>query len=173
MLRKLAVTLLAAMALLAGSTGAASAASAQPDFGAQAKAAGLTPAQAKNLQQRVDKVLTDRPGGRQVSATEVRYDGLIVTVDPRYDGTNKTIGTQAVICSAGYFCIVVRDKTFSFYKCQMWDLTDWWGSSPFNNAQTSGTVFRAYDKNYNQVWSHTAKGTGSVDVTPWWHLKPC
>jgi hypothetical protein len=32
---------------------------------------------------------------------------------------------------------------------------------------------RAHDQNFNQIWSNTAKSSGAVNVTPWWHFKPC
>ncbi|OJF09762.1 hypothetical protein EDD30_1092 [Couchioplanes caeruleus] len=173
MLRKLAAILVATTALLAGSAGVSSAAPTQPEFRAQGHMSGLTTAQAASLQQRVDAVLAAIPGGHQVSATEVRYDGLVVTFDPRSDSNTRTGAQLNVNCSYGWFCIVVRGTTFSFYECRWWDLTDWTGVSPYNNNQTPGTVFRAYDQNYNQVWTSTAPQTGSVNVTPWWHIKPC
>lgn len=129
--------------------------------------------QAGSVQQRVDAVLAAIPGGRQVSPTKIQYDGLVVTVDPRADSTTRAYAPSDIICSPGWFCIIVRGTTFSFYTCKYWDLSNWWGSSPFKNNQTSGTVFRAYDNNYKQVWSNTAYSDGTVDVTPWWHLKPC
>ncbi|HEV7934195.1 MAG TPA: hypothetical protein VGP70_18040 [Actinomadura sp.] len=173
MLRKLAVTLLAATALVAGSAGAASATAAQPGRHAQAGVSGSGTAQAGSLQQRVDAVLAAIPGGRQVSPTEIKYDGLVVTVDPRADSTTRAYSPSDIICTPGWFCIIVRGTTFSFTTCKYWDLTDWLGNSPFKNNQTSGTVFRAYDNNYNQVWSNTAYSDGYVDVTRWWHIKPC
>ncbi|MCU7722558.1 hypothetical protein ODJ79_02410 [Actinoplanes sp. KI2] len=134
---------------------------------------GSGAAQAGSVQQRVDAVLAAIPGGRQVSPTKIQYDGLVVTVDPRSDATTRAYAPSDIICSPGWFCIIVRGTTFSFYACKYWDLSNWWGSSPFKNNQTKGTVFRAYDNDYNQVWSNTAYSDGYVDVTPWWHLKPC
>jgi hypothetical protein len=58
----------------------------------------------------------------------------------------------------------------------MWDLSNWFNNSRFNNNQTPGTVARAYDQNLNQIWSNTAKSSGIVNVTPGgisWHFKPC
>src|SRR4051812_33841236 len=170
MLRKLATILVAATALLAGSAGVASAAPGQPDSGAQAHVSGLTTAQAESLQQRVDAVLAAIPGGHQVSATEVRYDGLVVTFDPRSDSNTRTGAQLDVSCSYQWFCIVVKGTMFNFYECKWWDLKNWTGVSPYQNNQIPGTVFRAYDQNYNQVWSSRAPQSGSVNVTPWWHI---
>lgn len=137
---------------------------------------GLTRDQAAALQQRVDEVLADIPGGHQVSATELRYDGLTVTFDPRYPAdktADAAFAPSDIICSDGWFCIVVRGTTFSFFKCQTWDLSNWLGTSPFNNNQTPGTVARFYDINGVERWRNTAKDSGYVDVTPFWKFRPC
>lgn len=149
------------------------AAAAPVDFNAQAVASGLTISQAADLQKRVDEVLAAIPGGKQVSATEVRYDGLNVTVDPTFsEESPRTV--DAISCRELYFCIDVRGTRFDFLTCQKWSLSNWWGLSPFNNNQTSGTVARAYAQDGTTVvWSHKAKGSGSVDVGPWWYFKPC
>jgi hypothetical protein len=160
------------VAMLGGPAAAATAA--KPGGPAQASASGLAAAQKGDLQQRVNAVLAAIPGGRQVSATEVRYDGLVVTFRPQSASTTYIGNDPAYIsCSPGWFCIVVQDTIFSFYACRWWDLTNWIGYSPYKNNQTTGTIFRAYDKNYNQVWSSTAYDDGYVNVTPWWHIKPC
>lgn len=130
-------------------------------------------AQDADLQQRVDDVLASIPGGHQVSATEIDYDGLTVTFDATYSAEKSAFAPTSVICSDGWFCIVVQGTTFSFFKCQMWDLSNWLNNAPFNNNQTPGTVARAYDQNFNQIWTNTAKSSGTVNVTPWWHFKPC
>ncbi|WP_329571065.1 hypothetical protein [Streptomyces sp. NBC_01361] len=86
-------------AVFAGSTLAATTASAQPDFHAQSVASGLSDAQATSLQKRVDKVLAGHAGGRQVSPTEVRYDGLNVKVSP-----TGTFSEAALNCGYGHLC---------------------------------------------------------------------
>jgi hypothetical protein len=147
-------------------------AAAEVDFTAQAAASGLTTDQAADLQKRVDEVLATIPGGKQVSATEVRFDGLKVTVDPLFSKSTRT--TSAISCANGWFCIDVQDTRFEFYTCQKWRLSDWLGRSPYNNNQTTGTIARAYAQDGSTVvWRHTAKGSGDVDVGPWWFFKPC
>jgi hypothetical protein len=141
-------------------------------FHEQAIASGLTDDQAARLQERVDEVLAEIPGGRQISATELSYDGLNVTFDPVYS-EEGAVAPAAISCSAGWFCIVVGGTTFSFFKCQTWSLSNWLGNAPFNNNQTTGTVARAYDSQSRQIWSHRAKGSGTANVTPWWFFRPC
>jgi hypothetical protein len=126
-----------------------------------------------DLQQRVDDVLASIPGGHQVSATEIDYDGLTVTFDPKHSEEESAVAAESISCSDGWFCIIVQGTRFNFFKCQMWDLSNWFGNAQFNNNQTPGTVARAYNQNFNPIWSNTAKSSGTVDVTPWWHFKPC
>jgi hypothetical protein len=181
MIRQLAVALIAVTGLLVGTASAATAAPARPDFHQQALAAGLTNAQAAALQSRVNQVLAGMPAGRQVSATEIEYDGLIVTFDPNYiespshaaNGTVTPNLPRDIICSPGWFCIIVRGTTFSFSKCQYWDLSGWWGNSPYKNNQSPLTVAHFYDKNRNDIWDDVAYNDGYVDVTPFWHFRPC
>ncbi len=172
MIRRLVVTLVAATAILAGTTANASAAAPQA-FRDQAIASGLTAAQATMLQQRVDEVLAGIPGGRQVSPTEVRYDGLTVTFDGLLSKGTQAQAAGGILCSVGWFCIDVRGVRFDFFKCKDWALFDWWGDSPYKNNQTYGTVARFYDQNWKQIWNSTAYAYGNVDVTPFWFFRPC
>jgi hypothetical protein len=140
---------------------------------AEPAASGLTATQAVDVQKRVDEVLAAIPGGKQVSATEVKYDGLNVTIDPLYSPTSSR-SVNAINCSEYYFCIIVRGNRFEFYACKKWSLTNWWGRAEFNNNQSGGTVARAYGQDATtEVFTHTAKGAGSIDVFSWWYFKPC
>ncbi|MBB4764241.1 hypothetical protein ACFQFC_08480 [Amorphoplanes digitatis] len=153
----MAGVLVAATALLALTTGAASAA----------------PAGDAALQQRVDKVLASIPGGTQVSANEVRYDGLTVRF------ASKSVSALAAIpCGYGHLCFRVNGNTdFDFYTCKTWSLSNWLGSAPYNNNQTVtngvGTTAKAWDNNSVQRWSSTSKESGTANVNPWYWLKPC
>ena len=124
------------------------------------------------LQERVDAVLHAIPGGHQVSATEIDYDGMTAIVDPSYNAQGP-VAPAPPACSDGWFCINVSGTAFAFFKCQLWDLSNWFGNAPFNNNQTPGTVARFYDQNFNVIWTNTAKATGTVNVTPFWHFRPC
>lgn len=163
----------AVIALLVSMPAQASTAAEPADFSAQAVASGLTITQAADLQRRVDEVLAAIPGGKQVSATEVKYDGLNVYVDPLF--SEKSSGAvNAITCSSGWFCIHVRGTEFAFYTCKRWSLSNWWGLSPYNNNQTTGTIARAYAQDGSTVvFSHRAKGSGEIEVSPWWYFRPC
>jgi hypothetical protein len=153
MIKKLAGVLVAAAAMLAVTAGAASAA---------------TPGNA-GLQQRVDAVLTAIPGGTQVSATEVRYDGLTVTLDSAASKDARLFAG----CQYGHLCFRVNGTNFDFYTCTTWDLSNWVGEATYSNNQTPGTTARAYDAAWVERWTSTAFDTGIVNVGPWYHLKVC
>lgn len=144
---------------------------AEPDFTRQALDAGLTAGQAAQLQERVDEVLSDIPGGKQVSANEISYDGLDVAVDPLH---SEEAELARIDCDEGWFCIQVRDTRFDFYKCRTWELSNWSGISPYNNNQSSGAVARAYGQDGSSVvFRNVAKSTGSEETSPWWYFRPC
>ena len=156
MIRKLAGVLVAATALLAVSAGPASAA----------------PARDTALQQRVNSVLTSIPGGTQVSATEIQYDGLTVTFSTA--AAQGDVSALAIACDYGHLCFLVNGVTkFDFYTCKTWDLSNWLGSAPFTNNQTTGTTAYAYDSSWTQRWSSTAYQDGTANVNPWYHLTVC
>jgi hypothetical protein len=140
--------------------------------------AGAPGGQEAALQQRVDDVLASIPGGHQVSATQIDYDGLRVTFDPDYSpdrlSDKGAFAVSNIACASGWFCIVVRGTRFEFFTCQMWNLSNWTGSAPFNNNQTGHAVARAYNQNLTrEVFTNTAPSSGTVDVGPWWHFQPC
>jgi hypothetical protein len=171
---QLTVMLLAVAAALAGSPAAASAATAGSDFRAEAAAAGLSEAQAGSLQQRVDKLLAGQPGGRQVSATKIEYDGLTVTVDPYYSAAAGADYTaRRLNCDYGYLCMTVRGTNFRFYECRTWYLSDWTGTGPYINNQTVGTVASFYGQNGELLWTSTAYDEGTANWDPVWSLRPC
>jgi hypothetical protein len=130
--------------------------------------------QSSELQQRVDKVLASIPGGHQVSATEVDYDGLTATVDPTYSAAAPAIAAAAIPCDSGHFCIIVQGVAFDFFACRRWDLTNWTGIAPFNNNQTGHAVAQAFNQPSTKVvFANAAVSSGTVNVDPWWHFQPC
>lgn len=179
----------AALALLAvGLTGPASAAPAQADtvFGAQARAAGLTQAQADALQAKVEGNLA-RLGGRQVSANEIRLaEGatLLVPVPGEKYARDLTspAGTRSALaweCTYEYFCMYRGQngtgERLALYYCQDYALDNWVGLGSWWNYQTTGT--RAQFKDRNRTVIYTTPGAssynGSYDWTPVWYVKPC
>ncbi|MEU3900442.1 MULTISPECIES: hypothetical protein [unclassified Streptomyces] len=152
---KPAALLLAASALVAGSTVTAAA----------GDAPGGTRVTA--LQQAADEVLADNPKPLHVTADAVKYEGLTVTEAPR------TKGAQDLACGYGHLCMIVKGTKFDFYKCQTWNLTNWTGDGPFTNNQTPGTVAKFFNKDGSVRWTSTAYQAGTATWDPIWSLRPC
>jgi hypothetical protein len=112
-------------------------------------------------------------GGTQVSATEIRYDGLTVTFSRNAAAGSRIARDLPPDCAYRHLCFRVRGTVFDFYTCRTWDLTNWLGLAPNSNNQTSGTVSTAYDNNWKQRWRSVAGDAGEVNVNPWYHLKVC
>ncbi|CAL9483824.1 hypothetical protein [Streptomyces sp. enrichment culture] len=152
---KSAVLLLAATALAAGSTVAATAV----DDPGGTRVTGL--------QQKADQVLADAPQPLRVTADAVEYRGLTVTEAP------ATKGAQDLACGYGHLCMVVNGTKFDFYKCQTWNLTNWTGDGPFTNNQTPGTVAKFFNRDGSVRWTSTAYEAGTATWDPIWSLRPC
>ncbi|MEU0222886.1 hypothetical protein ABZ177_00795 [Streptomyces sp. NPDC006284] len=151
---KSAALLVAASALVAGSTAAATAAD---PAGTRVTA----------LQQAAEQVLADRPEPLRVTADAVKYEGLTVTEAPR------TMGAQDLACDYGHLCMVVKGTKFDFYKCQTWNVTNWTGDGPFTNNQTRGTVAKFFNRDGSVRWTSTAYQAGTATWDPIWSLRPC
>ncbi|MCL7368076.1 hypothetical protein [Streptomyces ardesiacus] len=152
---KPAALLLAATALAAGSTVAATAAD-SPDG-----------TRVTSLQQKAGQVLADAPKPLRVTADAVEYEGLTVTNAP------VTKGAQDLACGYGHLCMLVNGTKFDFYKCQAWNLTNWTGNGPFTNNQTPGTVAKFFNKDGSVRWTSTAYEAGTASWDPIWSLRPC
>ncbi|WP_395572111.1 hypothetical protein [Streptomyces sp. BK79] len=151
---KPAALLLAASALLAGSTVAATAAD---PAGTRVTA----------LQRAADEVLAGKPKPLQVTADAVKYEGLTVTEAPR------TKAAQDLACDYGHLCMVVKGTKFDFYRCQTWNVHNWTGDGPFTNNQTRGTVAKFYNQDGSVRWTSTAYQAGTATWDPIWSLRPC
>ncbi|WP_203913196.1 hypothetical protein [Rhizocola hellebori] len=163
---------MSAILALAGVIALMASAPAQASVAADS-AAYSAPAGAADLQKRVDEVLATYPGGTQVSATEIKYNGYNVTVDPYYSEKSRST-INAISCPEWKFCIIVRGTRFDFWQCGTYPLYNWWDLAPYNNNQSTNTTAVAYGQNGTTVvFTHTAKGSGSVNVSPWWYFKPC
>ncbi|MGW4465848.1 hypothetical protein [Micromonospora sp. NPDC004704] len=175
-------------ALFLGPVNAAIAAPAGPgaggqDFRADARSAGLTAAEADELQKRVDARL-DQLGGKQVAANKIEYAPgshlLLNLPGEKYARElNQPIGTLAS-CAELYFCAWSgggwSGEKRSEWRCSVWiHIPTWAGYGSWMNTQTPGT--RAYflgadgselgrssaapSHNSNYVW------------TPVYHIDPC
>ncbi|GAA3953298.1 hypothetical protein GCM10022384_03500 [Streptomyces marokkonensis] len=151
---KPAALLLAASALVAGSTVAATAAD---PAGTRVTA----------LQQAAEEVLADKPKPLHVTADAVKYEGLTVTEAPR------TKAARDLACGYGHLCMIVNGTKFDFYKCQTWNVTNWTGNGPFTNNQTPGTVAKFFNKDGSVRWTSTAYQAGTATWDPIWSLRPC
>nr|WP_203634009.1 hypothetical protein [Streptomyces sp. SID10815] len=153
--KKPAALLVAATALLAGTTVAASA----------ADPAGT---RVTSVQQRAEQVLAGHPKVLHASADAVRYDGLTVTAGPTGKAALKDLS-----CAYGHLCMLVNGQKFDFYKCQTWNLNNWTGNGPFTNNQTPGTVAKFFNKDGSVRWTSTAYQAGTATWDPIWSLRPC
>ncbi|MDN3024519.1 hypothetical protein [Streptomyces sp. S.PB5] len=160
---KPAALLVAATALLAGSTVAATAA-AGPTGGYHPDGTRVT-----SLQRTAAEVLgKDQRAPLSVSADKVTYDGLAVTKAPKGD-----FSAQDLACDYGHLCMIVKGTKFDFYKCQKWNLTNWTGDGPFTNNQTTGTVAKFYNQDGSVRWTSTAYQAGTATWDPIYSLRPC
>lgn len=153
---KPAALLVAATALVVGSTVAASAAT-DPDG-----------TRVTSTQQVAEEVLAGSPKPLRVTDDKVTYDGLTVTAAPK-----GQFGTRDLACGYGHLCMIVKGQKFDFYKCQKWNLSNWTGDGPFTNNQTPGTVAKFYNKDGSVRWTSTAYQAGTATWDPIYSLRPC
>ncbi|MER6417402.1 hypothetical protein [Streptomyces sp. NPDC001137] len=162
---KPAALLLAATALLAGSTVAATAADTPDGTRVTSTPDGI---RVNGLQQTADQVLAGHPKALKSTAEKVEYDGLTLTRAPK-----GKLGAQDLACGYGHLCMVVRGTKFDFYKCQTWTVSNWTGDGPFTNNQTPGTVAKFYNQDGSVRWTSTAYEAGTATWDPIWSLRPC
>lgn len=156
---------------------------AHPDFTAQARKAGLTGAQARELQTRVDEYLA-RMGGTQVAANRIDLKGGDIVVAVPGEKYTRDLNTPAVAhphdaCPYGDFCMFTgtgfTGSQFNLYTCGTYDLSNWNGNGSYDNNQTPGTAAKMLDRNYNVI--DTTPGAywlqSTYDWTPVWHVVPC
>ncbi|GGX81898.1 peptidase inhibitor family I36 protein [Streptomyces fructofermentans] len=175
-----AVLCVMALAVGAGSTAAAAAAtdrtaqSAESKYAAQAKAVGLSSRQAAQVQDRVDAQLADiKVPAEQVAYNEIRAkDGsAIITV--------SVPGVANTSCDYEYLCLWTgpnwTDSKLAFYQCRDYDLSHYSAFrndtlTSYKNNQTTGTVARFYNWEGRKVYKFgsTAYHTeDSLSNTPW------
>jgi len=167
--------------------GLGSPAHADPDFGAQARSAGLTSAEAASLQKRVDGYLA-KLGGTQVAANKIDLDGkgvLLLTLPDeakvRELGTSRGVSAQYNWwdCGLGNFCAFKAQNytgdmlvyTLCAYQLSM-PFADF--GSYYNN-QTGSVSAHFYD--YNHVYMYDSLRSRSMAPKFYWlyvyWIKPC
>ncbi|MFC4609919.1 hypothetical protein ACFO9E_19200 [Streptomyces maoxianensis] len=189
-LRKLTASVFAVLALIAataiGLTGPATAATSaagngQGRFAAQAKQAGLTGAEAKQLQTSVDGYLATQ-GGTQVAANKIALPGkgeIVVALPGERQARDLTGAKTARACPYENFCMYTGTNysgtQFNLWRCQTYDLSNWNYPGSWINNQTPGTRARFLDRNYNTIY--TTPGAYSYSSyynwAPVWHVIPC
>ncbi|MEU8762385.1 hypothetical protein [Streptomyces sp. NPDC048659] len=178
-LRRSAGLVLAAVALVAAP--ALSAHAAAPDtttlpYSEQTRAVGLTDAQAGQLQRRVEAVLAEEPGARQTSANTLALPGGTATLPVPGQAEARDLAAPdapRAACNDGHLCITDgRGVNYDYYRCGYYDFNGI-GDGTFNNNQTPGTRARFYNNDGSERWSHVAKGSGTANWTPVYHIRPC
>lgn len=177
---------LTALAAVPGSASAAPAGGAQSPFAAQARQAGLTSAQAGQLQSRVDGYLA-RERGTQVAANEIRLAGradLLLALPGR--SIASRLGEGVVPNAAGgcpfqFFCAFngpnfSGDVVIAFFCNRNAPVPFTGTNGSWSNNQTTGTV--ALFKNASgTVISRTAAAPSSrssgVNWRPVFDIVPC
>ncbi|WP_121014428.1 hypothetical protein [Streptomyces sp. 3211.6] len=174
--RRILAMMTATAALVAGPVLSAHAsASPQSAFSEQARAAGLTAAQAAGLQRRADAILASDPRARQISANKLAIAGgeLVLKAPGQTETRDLAAPGQALACASGHLCI--RDgqgSNYDYYYCGYYDFNGI-GDGTFNNNQSTGTRARFYNQNGSERWSNVAKDTGTASWTPVYHIRPC
>jgi hypothetical protein len=151
---RIGVVAATAIVVTATSGGAANAAVALP-YQSQALHAGLSVAQAKDLQVKVNGYIAEF-GGTQVSANEVVFPGGRVTVALPGEKTARSLLTDYPPCWAGSFC-VFEYMYFSGDVASQWDCSKyvhvpsaWSGNAgSWRNNQSTNTAALLYDWGWN------------------------
>lgn len=160
----------------------AGAATTSQDFNAQARAAGLTAAEAEQLQQRVNTRL-EQLGGKQVAANKIVYDtgGFLLLNLPgeKYARElGQPIGIQAS-CTYTYFCawsgLDFTGEERAEFRCAVLIIIPWAGSGSWINNQTLGTRanFLRADKSVLSTSFGAPSWTSSFYWTPVFYIDVC
>ncbi|MFD5697003.1 hypothetical protein [Streptomyces lasiicapitis] len=152
-------------------------------FRTQAAVAGLTTAEAKILQNRIDAALAS-DGGKQSAANEIRYpDGRLLLALPgeKYARElGKNSGTAAHSCTPGRLCgysgVEYTGDEREWYTCAFHKKpTNWRSGGSWYNNQTRGRVANWYD--INKRWMGATPPAPSGTKYGQWqgvgYAKPC
>ncbi|WP_432006138.1 peptidase inhibitor family I36 protein [Streptomyces parvus] len=180
------VTALAVLVATPTAAGAGDAArGARADFTAQATSAGLSGAEAKGLQVRVDGYLAKMPG-TQVGANKIDLAGggeLLLALPGERNARDLTapdtgVGAAAD-CPYTYVCAYPYENfggdQLRLYTCDYLTYIPWTGTGSWINNQRSTLYAKFYGSNGRLGW--TSPGGYSEDRhAPWgwvWWLSPC
>jgi hypothetical protein len=165
----------------------------QADFDVQAKSAGLSRAQAEELQTRVDRYLADYHG-TQIAANKISAVGMYITVALPGENYARTLPAASDVLAkdvwqdrclngspvySGWFCLYKR-QTFqgdvlSMYTCGDHRIYNWYGYGSWVNDQTRGTV--ALLRSANWAYQYRTPGayssSTSFNWTPVDVVHPC
>ncbi|MEX0173401.1 peptidase inhibitor family I36 protein [Streptomyces sp. LMG1-1-1.1] len=177
------LALVAAPATAGATTGGAT--TGGGEFAAQARSAGLTGAQARSLQGRVDDYLA-KTHGTQVGANKIALDrgGFLLLTLPgeqraRDLDAKDAAAAAALSCPYTYVCAYkyedfTGDAMFLF-DCGVMNHIIWNTTGSWINNQRSTLYAKFYDSAGNLGW--TSPGGYSEDRhAPWgwvWYLSPC
>ncbi|MCB5163423.1 hypothetical protein LG634_00960 [Streptomyces bambusae] len=185
---RIAVAALTAVcAVLFGMTASAGAAdgSAVDRFGAQARKAGLSAAQAEALQARLDGYLA-KAGGRQTAANEITYEGngtlvLALPGERKARSLNPAAPTALAGCSYYWFCTFSGPEftgdSRSAERCNTNTYIPWTTTNgSWINNQTGGTRAKLKNQSYT-ILSWTAGAYSEqrwgVNWGPIHYIDPC
>ncbi|MCZ0980717.1 peptidase inhibitor family I36 protein [Streptomyces diastatochromogenes] len=172
------------LAAFAAAPGTAGAATGGDAFAAQARSAGLTGAQAKSLQNRVDGYLA-KTGGTQVGANKIALPGgeLLLTLPGEKrarDLDTKDAGAGLLAgCPYTYVCAYKYENftgdQMNFFDCNTLNPIGWSTTGSWINNQKSTLYAKFYDKAKVLRW--TSPGGPSSDAHADWswvyYLSPC
>jgi hypothetical protein len=167
---------------LIATTATPSYAHAPSDFAAQARAAGLTGAEAKSLQQRVDTYLA-RAGGTQVAMNKINLDGkgeiLLALPGEQRAGEGSGAGVMLEPCREGNFCGYSEEgwhgDILRYYYCAYKLTMPFAGFGSYINNQTGGATAHFYDWNGTYMYDSLVPGY-MVYTFNWsvvYYIKPC
>jgi hypothetical protein len=154
-------------------------------FVAQAKAAGLTSAQASALQAKADRYLA-KNGGTQIAANRIQQrDGhselLLAVPGERFarDLSKTTAISPQQNCPYTYLCISRAQNyggdVVSAYYCNRDVFVPFVGYGSYKNNQTPGTVAQFKNSTHGHyAWSRAAyAGVTSIYVSPIYYVDAC
>jgi hypothetical protein len=176
-----------ALSVVITGTGTARAAAGtnSPEFAQQAKSAGLSAAEARFLQGRVDGYLK-KLGGKQTAANEIHTaDGAVLTLTlPGESKVRSLTGSSDVMALSGlgcpfyYLCawqynFGTGDQVKAYYCNKLYSIP-WSTDGSWENNQTQGTLARLENRNYGVVtYSYAYQIWYDYDWTPVYWIDPC